>query len=168
MERSRSEDAARAAEAERIAAVIREAKAKQPSGSSAEGSTAEVAATDGASGEAGALVATTPYAIKCFAMGDYALVYHWMGRVNAMAAELDTFPLLDWFWTEVTVSVPMTENGLRLARYMNDQEMLRAHKRNTSPTSPSRSTASSSSPSSSTTSRAKETPLPWSVTSTWP
>jgi hypothetical protein len=70
------------------------------------------------------------FAIKCFNIGEFAHVYSWLGKAAALAEELDTFPLLDWFYSEVTVTMPLSPRGLLIAKYMNEQELLFGTKKN--------------------------------------
>ena len=72
------------------------------------------------------------YISKTFSFGQFGPLYHWMGRVSAMAEQLGCFPDFDWFFLEVTATVPMTKEGLTLAWYMTDEEAMRANNRNTS------------------------------------
>lgn len=72
------------------------------------------------------------YISKSFSFGQFGPFYHWMGRVAAMADQLEVYPDMDWFFMEVTVTVPLTEKGLTLAWYMQDEEALRGANRNVS------------------------------------
>lgn len=73
-----------------------------------------------------------PYISKAFSFGQYGPLYHWMGRVGAMAEHLHVYPNFDWFFLEVTATLPLTESGLHMAWYMNDEEATRGEFRNTS------------------------------------
>jgi hypothetical protein len=70
------------------------------------------------------------HAIKTFEMGDYGGMYHWFGSVMGAAKELHVTPRVDMFFTEVTLTFPLTEAGRRLALYANLQEYEKASRRN--------------------------------------
>jgi hypothetical protein len=72
------------------------------------------------------------YVSKHFSFGQFGPLYHWMGRVGAMAEKVNCFPDFDWFFLGCTATVPLTPDGLHLAWYMNDEEAVRGANRNTS------------------------------------
>jgi hypothetical protein len=68
--------------------------------------------------------------IKTFELGDFGAFYHWFGAVAGLAHELGVTPKFDLFFTEVAITVPLTEAGRRLAVYSNQQEIQKGLRKN--------------------------------------
>ncbi|CAJ1008990.1 hypothetical protein Q4I28_004303 [Leishmania naiffi] len=67
---------------------------------------------------------------KRFDFLNHCAQYLFLGQVMALAEEVKCFPRLEWFYTELSFSLPPTKEAEVLANYMNDQERLRCGLRN--------------------------------------
>ncbi|CBH13727.1 hypothetical protein, conserved [Trypanosoma brucei gambiense DAL972] len=69
---------------------------------------------------------------KLFLFLNHAAQYMFLGKVMALAEEIQCVPRLEWFYAELYFTLPPTPAAERLACYMNDQERLRCGLRNQS------------------------------------
>lgn len=58
--------------------------------------------------------------------------YQILGEVMALAKELKCIPKVEWFYAELTLTLPPTSTAATIANYMNDQEVQRCGLRNQS------------------------------------
>lgn len=58
--------------------------------------------------------------------------YNLLGQAMAFARELNCIPKVEWFYAELTFTLPPTEVGELVALFLNDQERLRCGLRNQS------------------------------------
>eukprot|EP00796_Vickermania_ingenoplastis_P007998 gene7998-5558_t len=68
--------------------------------------------------------------VKHFDFLNHGAQYNILGEVMAMAEELDCVPLVEWFYSQLTITLPPTPAAEAIACYMNDQERLRCGLRN--------------------------------------
>lgn len=67
---------------------------------------------------------------KTFHFLNHGAQYNLLGQAMALAEELQCFPIVEWFYAELTVTLPPTKEAEIIASYMNDQERLRCGLRN--------------------------------------
>lgn len=67
---------------------------------------------------------------KTFDFLNHGAQYRLLGEVMAVAEEIQCFPLIEWFYSQLTVTLPPTPDAETLASFMNDEERLRCGLRN--------------------------------------
>ncbi|CUG91157.1 Hypothetical protein, putative [Bodo saltans] len=66
--------------------------------------------------------------------------YMILGEAMAFAEEIGCIPKIEWFYSDLTVTVPPTPAGEKLALFLNDQERIRGNVRNQSSSTSSSNT----------------------------
>lgn len=67
---------------------------------------------------------------KAFSFLKQNTQYQILGRVMALAKELNCIPVVEWMYSELVLTLPATPHAEILAAYMNDQERMYAGLRN--------------------------------------
>lgn len=68
--------------------------------------------------------------VKTFDFLNHGAQYNMLGQAMAMAEELQCFPVVEWFYSQLVITLPPTKEAEIIASYMNDQERLRCGLRN--------------------------------------
>lgn len=67
---------------------------------------------------------------KSFDFLNHGAQYNLLGQAMALADELKCYPVIEWFYSQLVVTLPATPQSEMIACYMNDQERLRCGLRN--------------------------------------
>lgn len=68
--------------------------------------------------------------VKVFDFLNHAAQYNLLGQVMALAEEVQCFPTVEWFYSELTLTLPPTKEAEMIACYANDEERQRCGLRN--------------------------------------
>lgn len=68
--------------------------------------------------------------VKVFDFLNHAAQYNLLGQVMALAEEVHCFPTVEWFYSELTLTLPPTKEAEMIACYANDEERQRCGLRN--------------------------------------